>query len=188
VKHRRFGILGTALIALSACTTTMPPIDVTRFSRAGDVVRGPVAAIPDSAPTLEQRRHESVVGQQLTRLGFAARDATTARYVYAVDVTRDSHAAAPQRAPVTIGIGGGAGGYGGGIGVGASFGLGRQSRDRIVTRLAVRLVDKASGQVVWEGRAEGLSDPRAQDSDVGRLAAALFRDFPGESGRTISVP
>ncbi len=180
MKTRLIAIAATAL-ALGGCATTATPVDVTRFSRATDVLRGPVAAIADSAATLEQRSYETAVERELTRLGFEPRAATAARYVYAVDVTRDTRPAAPRRSPVTVGIGGGTGGYGGGVGLGASFGIGSRPRAEGVTRLSVRLVDRAGGQVVWEGRAEG-------SADVARLAAALFRDFPGESGRTISVP
>ena len=51
------------------------------------------------------------------------------------------------------------------------------------------LVDKYGG--AWEGRAEyeaRAGTPDASKSGAAnRLAAALFRDFPGESGRTIRV-
>jgi hypothetical protein len=54
------------------------------------------------------------------------------------------------------------------------------------TRLIVRIERRSDGTVIWEGRAEtgAAADPAAS---VQRLAAALFRDFPGASGRTITV-
>jgi hypothetical protein len=58
----------------------------------------------------------------------------------------------------------------------------------VATELAVRIQRRSDATVAWEGRA--VAESRA-DADraalVDRLASALFRDFPGESGRTISV-
>lgn len=60
----------------------------------------------------------------------------------------------------------------------------------LVTELRVRIQRRSDATVAWEGRAEtetraGSAADRA--ALVDRLAAALFRDFPGESGRTIRV-
>lgn len=172
-------------LALAGCATTPPPAQVTRFSAAPDVARGSIAPAPGSAPTLEQANYENAVGRELARLGFAS-DAAP-RYTYTADVTRTTRERTQRRSPVTIGIGGGTGGWGGGIGGGVSFGVGGGgSRDTVVTRLSVQMRERTSGRVVWEGRAEGVSDATA--ASVDRLAAALFRDFPGESGRTVYVP
>ena len=56
-------------------------------------------------------------------------------------------------------------------------------------QLSVQLKRRSDGSIVWEGRARepiaaGAAVPPAT---VSRLAAAMFRDFPGESGRTIQV-
>ena len=63
--------------------------------------------------------------------------------------------------------------------------------DLVATLLSVRIQRRSDATVAWEGRAE-MEAPagspyagRAAAAD--RLAAALFRDFPGESGRTIRV-
>jgi len=61
----------------------------------------------------------------------------------------------------------------------------------VVTDLRVRIQRRSDATVAWEGHAE--SEARAGSSAASRaalvdaLAAALFRDFPGESGRTIRV-
>ncbi len=174
------------LILLAGCSATTTPIAVTRFAAAPDVARAPAAPAPGSAPTLEQKSFEDAVGRELARIGFGSDGAP--RYSYRVDVSRETRAAPPRQSPVTIGIGGGTGGLGGGIGLGTSFGIGgNRSRDTLVTRLSVQLREQATGKVVWEGRAEGeATTPDA--ASVDRLAAALFKDFPGESGRTVSVP
>ena len=58
----------------------------------------------------------------------------------------------------------------------------------VATELAVRIQRRSDASGIWEGRA--VAESRA-DADraalLDRLASALFRDFPGESGRTISV-
>ena len=182
----------TALF-LGGCATTATPVEVTRFSLASDVARGTVAAVAGTAPTLEQQRYDAAVAGELGRLGFASGDGTTARYLYSTEVTRETRNGVTRRSPVTIGVGGGTGGYGGGVGLGASFGLGgNRNASRVEMRLAVRLIERATGQIVWEGRADGSAVSRSvaasPSETVDRLAAALFRDFPGPSGRTISVP
>ncbi len=175
-----------AMLLLAGCVTTPGPVEVTRFVAGPDIARAAVLPASGSAPTLEQKSYEDAVGRALARLGFAGEG--PARYTYSVDVTRDSRAALRRRSPVTIGVGGGTGGYGGGVGLGASFGLGgKRARDTVVTRMSVQLRERATGRVVWEGRAQGETT-EIGGASIDRLAAALFRDFPGESGRTISVP
>ena len=59
------------------------------------------------------------------------------------------------------------------------------------TLLEVAIRRRSDGTVFWEGRAVGEartgSPEAARTAAVERLAEALFRDFPGESGRTIRV-
>ncbi len=176
---------------LSGCAASIPPVQVTRFHLGGAIVPAPVAPVAlDSS--LERAGYDAAVARELARLGFAPGGAE-ARYTFSTEVTRDPRQAPPKRSPVTIGIGGGTGGYGGGVGLGASFGLGgKPSGDIIVTRLSVQLRERGGKGVVWEGRAETEAPSGAPASQPGlaadKLAAALFKDFPGESGRTIAVP
>jgi hypothetical protein len=57
--------------------------------------------------------------------------------------------------------------------------------------LEVSIRRRSDTSVFWEGRAQTearAGSPEAYSATaVERLAEALFRDFPGESGRTISV-
>jgi Domain of unknown function (DUF4136) len=180
-----------AAIALSGCAASIPPVQVTRFHLGSEIVRAAVAPVAlDSS--LERAAYDAAVARELSRLGFAPGGAE-ARYTFSTEVTRDTRAAAPKRSPITIGVGGGTGGYGGGVGLGASFGLGgNKSSEIVVTRLSVQLRERGGKGVVWEGRAEteaGTSAPAAQPGlAADKLATALFKDFPGESGRTITVP
>lgn len=62
-------------------------------------------------------------------------------------------------------------------------------QDRTVTELRVRIQRRSDATVAWEGRAQMEARPNAASATralaVDRLAEVLFRDFPGESGRTI---
>jgi hypothetical protein len=54
----------------------------------------------------------------------------------------------------------------------------------MATMLEVRIKRRSDGSVVWEGRA--ISDDGGDRvAAVEKLSDALFRDFPGDSGRTI---
>ena len=57
----------------------------------------------------------------------------------------------------------------------------------LVAELAVTIKRRVDQSPVWEGRAQGVSDIKSADQQAGKLAAALFTGFPGESGRTIEV-
>ena len=182
-------LLSTVLV-LGGCAASIPPVEVTRFHLNTAIAPGPVAPVVLSG-SLERTAYDAAVARELARLGFAAGDAS-ARYTFSTEVTRDTRAALAKRSPISIGIGGGTGGYGGGVGAGVSFGLGgNKSNQTVITRLSVQLRERGAG-VVWEGRAEteaASNSPAAQPGlAADKLAAALFKDFPGESGRTISVP
>jgi len=181
------------LLALAACTTAAQPVRVTRFAARPDLPKGPVAAATVPSASLEQRSYDAAIADALARAGFPTTDGPSARYLYTLEVTRDVREGPPRRSPVTIGLGGGTGGYGGGVGLGASFGIGkRKSSATASTYLTLRLSDRATGTTVWEGSAKSQgpdgSDRTQPVPTVQRMADALLRDFPGQSGRTISVP
>jgi hypothetical protein len=93
---------------------------------------------------------------------------------------------------LTIGLGGGS--FGGGVGLGGSvsFPVGKpKQRMDVITELSVQLKRRSEGTVIWEGRAQTAahdgSPAAAPEAAVSRLAEAMFRDFPGQSGQTITV-
>lgn len=186
-------------LALAACATPTAPVSVTRFHLGQAIEKGTIFVEPapgGDPKSLEFGAYAAAVTAELQRTGYVATDSLSqSLYVAVIDVQRGSRVdPVGARSPVTIGIGGGTGGYGGGVGAGISFGLGgkRGGRDIEATQLAVVLKRRSDQQVMWEGRArtEARTGAPAAQADLiaGRLANALFRDFPGESGRTISVP
>lgn len=191
-----------AAATLAGCATAVPPVAVTRFHAADTAPIAPGSTYAYAAPdagtsetagdSIEQTSYRVALDRELARIGLvAARPGDTAQLRVRYSFTRQTRDAV-QRSPVTVGVGGGTGGYGSGVGIGLGFNLGGGNRRMVDLTLAVRIDDAATGTAQWEGRAETAvpaSAPAAQPAlAAAKLTAALFRDFPGESGRTITVP
>lgn len=177
-----------ALILVSSAAIARPPVEVTRFAVRPTIAPGSAVPTVVAPESLEQHSNQDAVGRALSRIGFGPADPANAQYTYTADVTRETRAPTRRRSPITIGIGGGTGGYGGGVGLGGSFGLGgRRTSPAVITRLSVQLRDRITQAVVWEGRATTTDERDQPVATVDRLADALFKDFPGDSGRTIKV-
>lgn len=191
--------LGTAGLVLAGCSTGGPRTSVTRFHLGQPIARGQITVeplVPSLRGTPEFQTYANIVGAQLARAGFnEAPGLATSEQVAAIAVefgTRE----APRRGGLTLGLGLGGGSYGyhggagGGAGVAVPVGGGR-GREIVATRLIVQIKRRSDATTIWEGRAETTApagSPAAQPADaVQRLATALFTDFPGVSGRTVTV-
>lgn len=187
-------------LALSGCMTDAGPSlpSVTRFHLGQPIARAAIAVEPSDpadASSLEFDAVNDAVGRELTRLGWTVQKGNARSEQVAIVSVMQSDRIAPRRSGFSIGIGGGTGSYGrhGGVGVGGGVEVpvGRRSDRLVATQLSVRIQRRSDATVAWEGRAE--FEARAGTPDAARaaaashLAAALFRDFPGESGRTIRV-
>lgn len=190
-----------AIIGLSACTTTTPPVEVTRFHTAQDqqFAFGSVEVVSalngEESNSLEIGTYSAAVMRELQVAGFsdAAILSDGSEYVARLSIDRfkiDSQGS--RRSPVSVGVGGSTGSYRSGIGLGIGINLGGRPKDKVATELSVRISRRSDDSVVWEGRSyveakEG--SPAAQPGlAASKLAKALFRDFPGQSGETIRVP
>jgi len=189
----------SALTLVAGCATedTVGGASVTRFHLGQPIVRGAIAVEavdPRDTNGLEFSQIAASVARELTRLGWTVVPNNASEQVAMVSLTQQAHSAA-RRSGLTIGIGGGTGSYGrhGGVGVGGGVAIpvGGGSNLVVSSQLSVRIQRRSDATVAWEGR--GQMDARAGTPFAGRaaaadrLAAALFRDFPGESGRTIRV-
>jgi hypothetical protein len=195
IQFLRAALLGSAL-ALAGCAAQVPEARVTRFHLNQPIARGDISIEPVDpaiARDLEFQSYAAAVGTELTRLGFQlAPGVEKAERIAVVDVLRRSRATWSEGSPISVGIGGGTFGGNVGVGGGLSFPIGKgRSNELVVTELAVQIKRRSDGTVVWEGRS--VSEARAGTpyadpaTAVRKLAAALFQDFPGESGRTITV-
>lgn len=191
----RVALMGTAL-ALAGCAAQPPEARVTRFHLGQPIARGAIAVEPrdpTAGGSLEFSTYERAVAEELARVGFRiAPGVPRSELVAVVDVSRGARALLDEGSPFSIGIGGGTFGRHVGVGGSVSFPVGRsRTSELIATQLAVQIKRRSDGTVIWEGRA--ISEARGGTpyadpaTAVDRLAAALFRDFPGESGRTITV-
>ena len=188
----------TAMAALAGgCSTTgggrAGPVEVTRYHLSQPIPAGTVQIQSvNSVAGPEFRLYADAVGGELGRMGFApAATGARADYIASVDFIRTDRGQIRTRPPLTIGLGGGSFGGNVGVGGGASVGVGGKTRTVYGVELGVQLRRHGDNTVVWEGKAitETLSGaPDAQPGDsAARLAAALFKGFPGQSGITITV-
>ena len=190
-----------ALAALAGCASgtgvRSGPVEVTRYHLGQSPAAGSVAVVPvggaDSASP-DYLAYADAVATQLRGIGYTAAPATEATYVATVGYARAPRGTVTQRPPVSIGLGGGSfgGGFGGGAGI--SFGLGgNRASEVLVNELSVQIKRRTDDTVVWEGRAQTQSVERLNAAvppaaGATRLAGALFRGFPGQSGITTTVP
>ncbi|NML07025.1 DUF4136 domain-containing protein [Sphingomonas sp. G-3-2-10] len=190
-----------AAVALSGCMAgpRTGPIDVTRYHLGNPVAADTIAVEPltgFAGVSPEDQVYAAAIRAELSRIGFAASPGGPSAYVAAFSYTRTSRGFVRRQSPVSIGIGGGgfSGGRRGGVGIGGGVsvpvGSGR-SDEVIATELRVQLKRRSDNSIVWEGRAvtetvgNGPTTQPAATAD--RLAKALFKGFPGESGITITV-
>ncbi|MGQ0558969.1 MAG: DUF4136 domain-containing protein [Sphingosinicella sp.] len=159
-----------AALALAGCAAGAgmgggPGATVTRTHLGGPIARAEIRVEPAGAADANFARYTASVGRELARHGWTvAAGNQRSEQVAVVRVDQGSRTAAPAR------------GNAGTI---------------VVTELSVRIQRRSDATVAWEGR--GQLEARAgttfadRAAAVDRLASYLFRDFPGESGRTIRV-
>ena len=188
--------LATAL-TLAGCATPPGPVEVTRFvapDRMGQLGQGTIfveSATSANGDSLSLSPYKSAVADELRRLGYTESDRAGAGQVAEVTLNRYVLGSEGRRSPVSVGVGGRTGSYGSGVGVGIGINLGGGEKDRLGTELAVTIRDAASGESIWEGRADFQApenSPLARgQANAQTVASALFREFPGNNGETIEV-
>jgi hypothetical protein len=193
-----------ASLLLSACATEMGggaanDAQVTRFHLGQPIARGQIAVeAADSAEanSLEFAQISASVERELGRLGWTVEKGNARTEQVALIRIDQAARTAARRSGISIGLGVGGGSYGRGGGVGVGVGgtipiTGGGTNQVVATQLSVRIQRRSDATVAWEGRAEtearGNSPLASRSAAADRLAVALFRDFPGESGRTIRV-
>jgi hypothetical protein len=190
-------ILGFAVVGLLAGCETAPPTRVTRFNLGQPIPPAPVAIIPRNsgdAGGLAFSNTASAVAGELHRLGFtvaAPNDATTP-LIAVVGLDQATRPGPPKGPAFSVGIGGASFGRHTGFGGDVDVPVAGQRPSYIdATMLQVQLKRRSDSTVIWEGRAQAMTDagsPAGSPTILAqRLAGALFKDFPGASGQTIMV-
>jgi hypothetical protein len=183
-------------LALAGCVAPTGPVEVTRFHLADTaMLRGAITveAAPGMDPgSIELRTFEVAVGRELEKAGYRQEQAATASpQVAEVRLSRRTYQPERNRGPVSVGLGGATGTYGSSVGLGLGIDLSGKPPQMTETTLGVMIRDRASRQVVWEGRAAFAvrADSPLATTDLGaaEMARALFAGFPGKSGETVLV-
>lgn len=187
--------VASALLASCATPAYVSPVEVTRFTRpsTAELGHGTIAVAP--APGIDPKSladgvYLNAVASQLGKLGYSV-TASPTEFVALVSVHHEIRKPQRRGGPVSVGVGGSAGTYGSGVGLGIGLNLSGKPHDRIVTHLSVSIRPSAGGDALWEGRANFTASDNsdyANAKDAARhIAEALFKGFPGASGKTIEV-
>ncbi len=196
--------LAVALM-LSGCVVPTGPVEVSRFNRAAEgqsygsgsftvVAMGWGASQNGGSPI--STPYTVAVAREMQRVGYTdlVGESKSDLVVEVTTQVRDAGISS-ARSPVSVGVGGGTGGYHSGVGVGVGLditNLINKPKARIITELSVRILKRSDNVVIWEGRASqeaSSGTPAAQPGiAASKLAEALFKDFPGNSGESITVP
>jgi len=188
--------LALGAIGLGGCVAPTGPIEVTRFHLPDTTMlaRGAIAVEPAPGADgggIEQRTFQAAVGRELQRLGYREGAPGTGGQIAEVRMERRTYRPGRRGSPVSVGVGGSTGSYGSGVGLGLGIDLSGPPPEMTETMLSVMIRDRASRNVVWEGRAGfavRADSPLATTGlSAAEMARALFRDFPGNSGQTVLV-
>ena len=190
-------ILAPAILVAGCATPAyVSPVEVTRFTGTTPAFlgQGTIQITPASgieADSLEFSVYRDAVRRELEALGYRV-VAFNGDQVAQIDIEEYVAGERGRRSPVGVGVGGSTGTYGSGVGVGIGINLGgNRPRETIQREVFVGIKRPADDMNLWEGRAvmgaTANSDYASDSAAAGRMAAALFSDFPGVSGETIAV-
>lgn len=202
IKPLRTAFAAALAFGLAACAggAYTGPIEVTRFVSQTPTGLGEGTIAVRFAEELENEEamdaFRAAVSDQLSLLGYTiVGSEEAAGQIATVSTSRNPVAAAQNGSPVSVGVGGGAGTFGSGVGLGVGLNLGGgRSSAQVVSELAVAIAANAPGspaQNLWEARAQfptSVNSPYSPiEVNARTLAAAIFKDFPGGDGRTVSL-
>ena len=199
MKFPRIAMLAATSAALTACTTVpISPVEVTRFHQPAALGQlGRTTIFIETADdvelgALELAPYKEAVARELAALGYRESSRDQAAQIAQVSLERFVTEAAAKESPVSVGVGGSTGSYGSGVGLGVGINLGGGKSTQLTgTQMSVRIRDAVSGDALWEGRANfsvGTNSPLAEGpANAATISAALFREFPGNSGETTEV-
>ena len=184
-----------------ASTAREGKVDVAQFRAEGDAAlalgRGAIAVVrPANDDPLPDSRinatFEAAVENQLAGAGYDTLGSATGGQIAEVRIIRTEAEPAEQKGkPLSGEMVVGVSNHGSMIGGALRYDGTKPRAALISTRLETRIRDRASGLVLWEGRAEMLTregDSRWGDQAIAtRLASALFDGFPTRTGEPLAA-
>lgn len=156
---------------------------------------GPVAVTIVQGSTTgasDQPAYEAAVIDQLVKAGYdTIKPDPTSGQIAELRIVRDVLVPKEEkRKPVSGEVTVGAGTYGTFTGMALNVDLSKPRGALLSTRLEARLLDRATGKPLWEGRAEIATrdgDSRWSEQAIAtRLAAALFERFPNGPSQKVA--
>ncbi|HVR90701.1 MAG TPA: DUF4136 domain-containing protein [Novosphingobium sp.] len=196
MKSLKFIVITALAAVLAGCVTPVGPVEVTRFHGPDTSVlaRGTISVEPaagNSADSLEWRSYQAAIARQLVLLGYVEAAPGAGAQVAQLRYSRQTYRPDRARGPVSVGVGGSTGSYGSGVGLGVGIDLSGRPPEQVATELGVIIRNRASNTALWEGRASfvvNAKSPLAQTQlGAPKMAEALFKNFPGRSGETVTV-
>jgi hypothetical protein len=173
-------------------------VEVTRFLADGAAAqalgRGAIsvsAAADGTADARERATYEAAVIDRLAGVGYdtATKAGDEGQTVELHIRHAEAEPAEAPHKPVSGEMAVGVSNHGSYQALGLNIDLSKPRKALLSTRLEARIRDKATGAVLWEGRADIATrdgDPRWTDQAIAtKLAGALFAGFPGKNGETI---
>lgn len=195
-------LAGAIAVSLASCAagTYTGPVEVTRFVAPQPEGLGQGTIAVRFSEELKNEKaldaFRGAISDELALQGYTIiANEETAGQIATINTSRNPVAAPENNNPVNVGVGGGAGSFGSGLGLGVGFNLGGGQRSpRVVSELSVSIAANTAGsprQNLWEARAQfptSVNSPYAPVAVNARtLAAAIFKDFPGGDGQTVSL-
>ena len=202
---KRFGIVATVLLALSACATGRFVVaDVTRFHTLTAIPTGRTFAIVAVGPEQEQsiafRQFGDLINARLSALGLKQFSGSNgpggADYVVTLEYDAEGPVPDVRSHGANFAFGFGYSNFnrpwGYGFGYDPFFDTYTDTRQLFTRRVALNLYKGASyvsgpKERVFEGRAISTGQSGQVESVMPYMLDAIFKDFPGASGRTRTV-
>ncbi|MGZ3171999.1 MAG: hypothetical protein ACXWJC_02800 [Croceibacterium sp.] len=176
-------------------------VEVTRFVAEGPAAQalghGPIAIAKADDALVDERERATYEAAVIDRLAGAGYDTqvkagdggqTVELHIRHAEIAPPEAPHRPVSGEMSVGVSSHGGSY---ESMAIGIDLRKPAKALLSTRLEARILDKASGAVLWEGRADiSTRDGDARWSDqaiAAKLAEALFAGFPGKNGETIAA-
>ncbi len=193
MKRSIAAVLIVASLLGGCAGATSLSTDVTRFhqlpSQGGTVAI--VAPDPRKSGTAAFNSFASQAASRLAQAGFHPATGAPPDFIAQLDYFQQPVVGGSDDGPrMSIGIGGSNIGRhsGVGVGVGTSFELGGNRDQDAIRTVTLTIERRDNGARVFEGRAQSRGPASDFAAAVPIMIDAIFSNFPGENGKTITVP
>ncbi len=195
IKAQHLIVMVFALSILGGCTNYVRS-DVTRFhNMVGETQAKTFVFLPNEAQfkSLEYKSYGELIRQQMSAAGFRlVENKAQANYGVRFNYGSDGGRTVIEQDPFfgSVGVGTGSRGTGVNVGVGHVFGRNQTTTDiytEYSRKLSLDIVELKTNSPIFEGTVLSRGNTASFAPVSGCLIAAMFENFPGESGKTERV-